>query len=65
MSLGALIRIPRTAKVGEDSLSMRLYDPRARRFVDSSAPNAEPGRADPKGVTLTTLRIGPETATTR
>ena len=65
MSLGALIRIPRTAKLGEYSLSMRLYDPRARRFVDSTAPGAEPGRADPKGVTLTTIRIGPETSTLR
>ena len=65
MSLGALIRIPRTATFGQYSLSMRLYDPRGRRFVDSTAPGAEPGRADPKGVTLTTIRIGPETATYR
>jgi len=65
MSLGALIRIPRSARIGEYSLSMRLYDPRARRFVDSTVPGEEPGRADPKGVTLTTLRIGPETATYR
>jgi hypothetical protein len=65
MSLGALIRIPRSATLGEYSLSMRLYDPRARRFVDSTVPGAEPGRADPKGVTLTTIRIGPDTATYR
>ena len=65
MSLGALIRIPRTAKIGEYSLSMRLYDPRTRRFVDASVPGGEPRRADPKGVTLTTIRIGPETATMR
>jgi hypothetical protein len=65
MSLGALIRLPRSAKPGEYSLSMRLYDPRARRFVDASAPGAEPGRADPKGVTLTTIRVGPDTATHR
>ena len=65
MSLGALMRIPRSAKLGEYSLSMRLYDPRGRRFVDSSVPGTEPGRADPKGVTLTTIRIGPDTATYR
>jgi hypothetical protein len=65
ISLGALIRIPRTAKAGRYSLSMRLYDPRARRFVDSTVPGSEPGRADPKGVTLTTIWIGPETATVR
>jgi hypothetical protein len=65
MSLGALIRLPRTAKSGVYSLSMRLYDPRARRFVDSAAPGAEPGRADPKGVTLTTIAVGPNTATYR
>jgi hypothetical protein len=59
MSLSALIRLPRTAKPGEYSVSMRLYDPRARRFVDSSLPGAEPGRADPKGVTLTTITVGP------
>jgi hypothetical protein len=65
MSLGALIRIPRTAKAGQYSLSMRLYDPRARRFVDSTTSAAEPGRADPKGVTLTTVWVGPDTATYR
>jgi hypothetical protein len=59
MSLSALIRLPRTAKPGEYSLSMRLYDPRARRFVDSTVPGVEPGRNDPKGVTLTTLTVGP------
>jgi hypothetical protein len=58
MSLSALIRLPRSAKPGEYSLSMRLYDPRARRFVDSTLPGFEPGRADPKGVTLTTLMVG-------
>jgi hypothetical protein len=58
MSLSALIRLPRSAKPGEYSLSMRLYDPRARRFVDSTLPGVEPGRADPKGVTLTTLTVG-------
>jgi hypothetical protein len=63
ISLGALIRVPRSAKVGEYSLSMRLYDPRGRRFLDAAAPGVAPGRADPKGVTLTTIRIGPETAT--
>jgi hypothetical protein len=65
MSLGALIRVPRSAKAGQYSLSMRLYDPRDRRFVDSIVPGAEPGRADPKGVTLTTITIGPDTATYR
>ncbi len=59
MSLSALMRLPRSAKPGEYSLSMRLYDPRARRFVDSNLPGVEPGRADPKGVTLTTLTVGP------
>jgi hypothetical protein len=58
MSLSALIRLPRSAQPGEYSLSMRLYDPRARRFVDSTLPGVEPGRADPKGVTLTTLTVG-------
>ncbi|MFN8634667.1 MAG: glycosyltransferase family 39 protein [Chloroflexota bacterium] len=57
MSLGALIRLPRTTKPGEYSLSMRLYDPRGRRFVDASAPGAEAGRGDPKGVTLATLTV--------
>ena len=42
MSLSALIRLPRSAKPGEYSLSMRLYDPRARRFVDSTLPGVEP-----------------------
>jgi 4-amino-4-deoxy-L-arabinose transferase-like glycosyltransferase len=65
MSLSALMRIPRSAKIGEYSLSLRLYDPRARRFVDSALLGAEPGRADPKGVTLTTVWIGPDTATYR
>jgi len=59
MSLGALIRLPRNAAPGEYSLSMRLYDPRARRFADSTVPGVEPGRADPKGVTLTTIQIEP------
>jgi hypothetical protein len=59
MSLGALIRLPRSTKPGEYSLSVRLYDPRARRFVDSTLPGVEPGRADPKGVTLTTVTVGP------
>jgi hypothetical protein len=58
MSLSALIRLPRSAKPGEYSLSMRLYDPRARRFVDSTVPGVEPSRNDPKGVTLTTLTVG-------
>jgi hypothetical protein len=62
MSLGALIRLPRTAPPGEYSLSMRLYDPRARRFADSSVPGVEPGRNDPKGVTLTTIMVDPATA---
>ena len=65
MSLSALIRLPRDVKPGDYSLSMRLYDPRARRFVDSTVPGTEPGRADPKGVTLTTIRVGLDTATTR
>ena len=42
MSLGALIRIPRTAKIGEYSLSMRLYDPArspVRRFERCPAPS--------------------------
>jgi hypothetical protein len=65
MSLGALIRLPRPVKPGEYSLSMRLYDPRERRFVGSTVPGTEPGRADPKGVTLTTIRVGPDTATNR
>jgi hypothetical protein len=59
MSLGALLRLPRATRPGEYSLSMRLYDPRARRFVDSTLPGAEPGRADPKGVTLTTVTVVP------
>lgn len=59
MSLGALIRLPRSAAPGEYSLSIRLYDPRARRFVDSTLPGVEPGRADPKGVTLTTVTVTP------
>ena len=59
MSLGALIRLPRTAPPGEYSLSMRLYDPRARRFADSTVPGVEPGRNDPKGVTLTTIMVDP------
>lgn len=59
MSLSALMRLPRSANPGEYSLSMRLYDPRARRFVDSTLPGVEPGRADPKGVTLTTVTVGP------
>jgi hypothetical protein len=58
MSLSALIRLPRSAKPGEYSLSVRLWDPRARRFVDSKLPGVEPGRDDPKGVTLTTLTVG-------
>ncbi|MCC7367032.1 MAG: glycosyltransferase family 39 protein [Chloroflexi bacterium] len=57
MSLGALMRLPRTTKPGEYSLSMRLYDPRARRFMDSTVQGAEPGRDDPKGVTLTTVTV--------
>ena len=59
MSLGALIRLPRSTKPGEYSLSMRLYDPRARRFMDSSVAGVEPGRDDPKGVTLTTITVTP------
>jgi hypothetical protein len=57
MSLSALMRLPRSTRPGEYSLSMRLYDPRARRFVDSTLPGVEPGRADPKGVTLTTVTV--------
>ena len=59
MSLSALIRLPRTAKPGTYSLSVRVYDPRARRFLDSQVPGGEPGRPDPKGVTLTTIQIEP------
>jgi hypothetical protein len=59
MSLGALIRLPRSTKPGEYSLSLRLYDPRARRFVDSTVVGVEPGRDDPKGVTLTTVTVTP------
>lgn len=59
MSLGALIRLPRSTKPGEYSLSMRLYDPRARRFMDSTVAGVEPGRDDPKGVTLTTITVTP------
>lgn len=57
VSLAALMRIPRAAPAGEYSLSVRLYDPRARRFLDSTVSGVEPGRADPKGVTLTTIQI--------
>ncbi|MGE3270983.1 MAG: ArnT family glycosyltransferase, partial [Chloroflexota bacterium] len=57
MSLGALIRLPRTTKPGTYSLSMRLYDPRAKRFVDSTLTGVEPGRDDPKGITLTTVTV--------
>jgi hypothetical protein len=56
-SLSALMRIPRSATPGEYSLSVRIYDPRARRFLDSTMPGVEPGRADPKGVTLTTVQV--------
>ena len=59
MSLGALIRLPRSTRPGEYSLSMRLYDPRARRFMDSTVAGVEPGRDDPKGVTLTTVTVTP------
>lgn len=57
MSLSALIRPPRATQPGEYSLSIRLYDPRGRRFVDATTPGAEAGRGDPKGVTLTTLTV--------
>src|SRR5688572_31291409 len=40
------IRLPRSVKPGEYSLSMRLYDPRERRFVGSTVPGTEPGRAN-------------------
>ena len=40
--------------------AVRPARPALRRLVERLA---EPGRADPKGVTLTTIRIGPETAT--
>ncbi|MCC6177853.1 MAG: glycosyltransferase family 39 protein [Chloroflexi bacterium] len=59
MSLSALVRPNRAAAPGEYSLSVRLYDPRAKRFVDSTLTGVEPGRPDPKGVTLTTLTVLP------
>jgi hypothetical protein len=58
MSLSALMRLPRSAQPGEYSLSVRLLDPRSKRFADSTLPGVEPGRADPKGVTLTTVMVG-------
>jgi hypothetical protein len=59
MSLGALMRLPLSAPPGQYSLSMRLYDPRAKRYADSTVPGVEPGRDDPKGVTLTTIMVDP------
>jgi hypothetical protein len=59
MSLSALIRLPRNTKPGIYSLSLRLSDPRAKRFLDSDVPAGEPGRNDPKGVTLTTVQVVP------
>src|SRR5262249_10244815 len=59
MSLSALIRLPRSAKPGPSSLSVRISAPRSKRFLDSHAPNPEPGRDAPKGVTLTTIEVVP------
>lgn len=62
MSLSALIRVPRSLPTIDYAVSVRLYDPRARRFVDPlgdrSGAEGQP-RPDPKGVTVATLTVAP------
>ena len=55
----AHIGVADAAEMDAAALSMRLSDPRARRFLDSHVPGGEPGRNDPKGVTLTTIEVRP------
>jgi len=59
ISLSALVRLPRSLKPGDYALSVRLYDPRARRLVGPVGARDETSQADPKGVTLATLTVLP------
>lgn len=59
MSLSVLMRPPRSVKPGEYALSLRLYDPRARRFVDVDDAAQPADQRDPKGLTLGTVTVLP------
>jgi hypothetical protein len=53
-----LVRPPRSLEPGEYGLSVRLYDPRGRRFLDPSHSSEHP-LGDPKGATLGIITILP------
>ena len=57
MSLAVLVRPQRSVKPGDYALSLRLYDPRGRRFVDVDDPAHAGDRLDPKGLTLGTVTV--------
>ena len=62
IALSALVRPPRSLQPGEYSLSVRLYDPRARQLTGPSGAADAASQRDPKGATLTTLTITPPPA---
>ena len=58
LSQSALVRPPRSLEPGEYGLSVRLYDPRGRRFLDPSHSLEHP-LGDPKGAMLGVVTILP------
>ena len=58
-SLAILVRPPRSVKPGDYALSLRLYDPRGRRFVDVDDAGQPADSRDPKGLTLGTVTVLP------
>ena len=59
MSLSVLMRPPRSVEPGEYALSLRLYDPRGKRFVDVDDAAQPAIQRDPKGLTLGTVTVLP------
>jgi hypothetical protein len=57
VSMAALIPTPRSIRPGRWSVTVRLYDPKARELVNPPASATLVEQIDPKGVTLGTLTV--------